>query len=167
MKGTRVYLVGFMGAGKTTIGRLLADRLGWEFKDLDAAIEDREKRTVRSIFAESGEAYFRELEAACLRRLSEGSSRVISLGGGAYADPSNRELVESTGVSVYLEAPLEVLLSRIDDDGSRPLAANRADLARLFTDRTRSYRMAQVVIGTGNRAPEEVVEALVLTLEDR
>lgn len=167
MKGSRIYLVGFMGAGKTTIGSLLADRLGWEFVDLDAAIEAREKRSVRAIFASSGEAYFRELEAACLRQLSGGPERVISLGGGAYVDPSNRELVDSTGISVYLEAPLEMLLSRIDDDGSRPLARDRPELTRLFADRTPSYNMAQVVIGTGNREPAEVVGELLRALGDR
>lgn len=167
MKSSRIYLVGFMGAGKTTIGSLLADRLGWEFVDLDTAIEVQENRAVRVIFAASGEAYFRQVEAACLRQLSGGSDRVISLGGGAYVDPANRELVDSTGLSVYLEAPLEVLMSRIDDDGSRPLAGDRADLARLFADRTRSYKMAQVVIGTGNREPAEVVEELLLALGDR
>jgi shikimate kinase len=167
MKVSRIYLVGFMGVGKTTIGRLLAGRLGWEFIDLDAAIEAREKKSVRAIFDTSGEAHFRGVEKACLRQLSGGSERVISLGGGAYVDSSNRQLVESTGVSVYLEAPLEVLLSRIDDDGSRPLARNRSELASLFADRTRSYKMAQVVIGTGNREPAEVVEELLRVLGER
>jgi len=163
---TRVFLVGFMGVGKTTVGQLLARRLGWSFVDLDREIEGREGQSVREIFRSKGEACFRAAEAACLRSVSGPPRRVVSLGGGAYLDPSNRALVDSCGLSVYLEAPLEVLLGRIDDDGSRPLFGSRGQVERLFRERQPTYRMAQRTVETADRAPEDIVDRVVRLLGD-
>src|ERR1051326_6210130 len=93
----RLYLVGFMGAGKTTVGRRLAKKLGWKFLDLDEEIEHREGRTVANIFKEDGERHFRSLEHSCLKELASVPKAVIAMGGGAFVDPENRELAESTG----------------------------------------------------------------------
>lgn len=164
---TRIFLVGFMGGGKTTVGRLLAERLGWTFIDLDAEIERLEGRSVAEIFASEGEAAFRSMERRSLETVSGPPNRVVSLGGGTYVDARNRELVDSVGVSVYLEASLSVLLERIDDDGSRPLARDRQRLEALFAERVASYRMARVCIDTENLDPIEVAEAVLLALEDQ
>jgi shikimate kinase len=163
---SRIFLVGFMGAGKTTVGRLLADRLGWSFVDLDTAVEERAGQSVREIFRSRGETAFRELEAECLRAASAPARRVVSLGGGTYADPGNRQHLESLGLSIYLEAPLEVLLERIGDDESRPLARDRESLGRLFAERVASYRMAGMSVATGDRDPRQVVDALLWALPE-
>src|SRR5437762_11443381 len=102
MSVSRIYLVGFMGSGKTTVGRRLAKKLGWKFIDLDEEIERREHRQVAEIFREKGEPYFRNLERLCLKDLSSSNSKaVIALGGGAYADAGNRDVAEKTGLTVW------------------------------------------------------------------
>ena len=122
----RVVLTGFMGSGKTTTGRLLAERLGWAFRDLDAEVERREGRTVPQIFAESGEATFRRLESAALASLLGQRRVVIALGGGAPEELGNQLLLEQTPKTavVYLKAPLATLLERCgkDEGTERPLA---------------------------------------------
>lgn len=160
-KVSRIFLVGFMGAGKTTVGKILADRLGWTFVDLDAEIEAYEGRSVEEIFRTDGEAYFRRRERERLGKAAAGAPAVISLGGGAYADAENRDLVDAQGLSVYLEAPLGVLIDRIGEGRGRPLASDRAHLERLFVLRGPSYRMASMTITTEGRSPEEISDAVV------
>jgi len=154
-----------MGAGKTTVGELLARRLGWRFVDLDLEIEALEHRSVVEIFREDGEAYFRRVERRCLETVSRGPGQVISLGGGAYVNPANRALVESRGICVYLEAPLHVLLGRIGSGAGRPLAGDRAMVDQLFASRQASYKMARMSIETEGRSPEDVVDGIVRALD--
>ncbi len=144
----RIYLIGFMGAGKTTVGRLLAELLGWSFVDLDAEIQDLEGRRVAQIFEELGEPHFRRIESEQLREVSGLPNRVVALGGGTYADPDNRAYVEEHGLSVYLETALESIRDRIDDDGARPLFADSLRMAELYQERLPSYRMASVTVNT-------------------
>lgn len=165
MTVTRIFLVGFMGAGKTTVGRILAERLRWSFVDLDLEIERLEGQSVADIFGSRGEAYFRARERACLALVSESDRRVVSLGGGTYIDPVNRELVDSCGLSIYLEAPLEVLFGRIPDDDARPLASDRSRLEDLFAERVPSYRMARMTIDTAGRDAQTVAGEVLLALE--
>src|SRR5215475_6334440 len=94
-----------MGAGKTTVGRRLAKKLGWKFIDLDEEIERREGRAVADIFKKDGEPHFRSLESSCLKALSSSPDTVIALGGGAFIEPANRELTEKTGLTVWLKLP--------------------------------------------------------------
>src|SRR5262249_16111132 len=111
-----VYLIGFMGSGKTTIGRLLADRLGWNFVDIDEQIEAREQRSISDIFDSMGEPAFRGMETAeiaeCVRAVSCGRPTVIALGGGAAAQPGNFELLENHGVTIWLSCPFEMVVRR-------------------------------------------------------
>jgi len=163
----RVFLVGFMGAGKTTVGRLLALHLDWEFVDLDAEIERREGRSIAETFTLRGEHWFRVAETECLRQVAAPRQRVVSLGGGTYLTSENRLLVESLGLSVYLEAPLEVLMGRIRDDGTRPLARDRARLGHLLEERVGTYRLARLTVVTANRTPEEIVRKILGEMEGR
>ncbi|HEY6254113.1 MAG TPA: shikimate kinase, partial [Candidatus Angelobacter sp.] len=123
----RVFLIGFMGAGKTSVGKVLARRLGWKFHDLDDLIESREQRSIAAIFNDVGESGFRRIETDVLMALLEqsrmDSSSIVALGGGAFVQPENREALERAGViTVLLSAPLEELQRRCQDGSDvRPL----------------------------------------------
>lgn len=161
-----VYLTGFMGAGKSTAGQLLAKRLGWEFVDLDEAIERREGRSIASIFTTQGEGAFRQIEARMLDELltSQRSSevnRVVALGGGTLASERNRQrLATSSGRLVFLNATTETLLRRCrqhSEERLRPLAVDAAQFAKLHKERQIAYNKAAIHIDTDNRSIEEVV----------
>jgi shikimate kinase len=160
-----VYLVGFMGSGKSTVGRLVAERLELKFVDLDERIEEHEGQTVQEIFRDSGEQRFREIEAEALRRVSTGSRKVVAVGGGTYANPENRNLIGRTGTAVYLEAALETILKRVEADGSRPLFSNLQQVRTLYEERLPSYQMAPVRIAIEGLGPDEVAELVVGSLE--
>jgi shikimate kinase len=158
----RVCLIGFMGAGKTTVGKVLARRLGWLFQDLDEAVERRQGKSVAEIFAENGEAEFRRLESVALEGLLSGNatpgSLVIALGGGAFAHPDNRRALEKAGATtVLLEAPLPELRRRCVGDGrTRPLAEDEKQFEQLFAARHSVYELAQARVDTMNKAVEQV-----------
>jgi shikimate kinase len=162
----RIILTGFMGAGKSTIGALLAERLGWEFVDLDAAIESRAGKTVAQIFMDEGEAAFRALESEAIREQAVRDDRVIAPGGGAIEAASTRELfagLEQTCV-VFLDAPLEVLIERClaqPHAAERPVLARREDLARRFEARLPHYRTAHVSVATAGLSPQETVNRVL------
>lgn len=158
-------MVGFMGAGKSTVGRLLALRLGWSFIDLDEEIVRDEGRTISEIFEQSGELYFRKNESRFLRTLSVGNERVIALGGGAYVDFENRDFIESNGISIYLEASLSQIRERISDDGTRPLFSDNSCLDELYDRRCSAYRMARVRIDTDRFQPDEAVQEIMHSVE--
>lgn len=168
----RIILTGFMGAGKSTIGALLAARLGWEFVDLDAVIESRAGKTVAQIFADEGEAAFRALESETIREQAERDDRVIAPGGGAIEAASTRELfagLEQTCV-VFLDAPLEVLIERClaqPHAAERPVLARREDLARRFEARLPHYRMAHVSLATAGLSPQETVDRVLNAIAKR
>src|ERR1019366_10438686 len=103
MTYSRIYLVGFMGAGKSSVGRILSKRLGWKFLDLDQEIERGEHQSIANIFLTSGEPHFRQIERQYLERLSRRSRVVVALGGGTFVDPANRELADATGLTVWLK----------------------------------------------------------------
>ena len=107
MTADKIYLVGFMAAGKTTVARALAERLGWRAEDIDELIEARERRTVAEIFARHGEPYFRALERDILKLLLPLRHVVVATGGGTFMDPENRTAINMDGVSVWLDVPLE------------------------------------------------------------
>ncbi len=144
MTGDKVYLVGFMASGKSTVARALAERLGWQFEDIDELIERRERLTIADVFSRHGEAYFRGVEREILRLLQPLRHVVVATGGGTFADPDNRAFINLDGLSVWLDVPLVELIPRIPLDGRRPLAANRAELERLYAARLESYRLAHV-----------------------
>ena len=164
MTPDKIYLVGFMAAGKTTVARALAARLGWRADDVDELIEARERRTVADIFARNGEPYFRSLERDILRLLLPLRHLVVATGGGTFMDPDNRAAINLDGVSVWLDVPFEELLARIPADGRRPLAADRAQLERLYAVRQAAYANARVRVDARGARPDEVAERIIEAL---
>lgn len=159
----RVFLIGFMGAGKTTVGRVLAGRLGCPFQDLDDVIEQSQGKSVARIFAESGEQAFRAAESAALRQVLEESDDeqaglVLALGGGAFAQLENRQaLHRSGGVIVLLQAPVEELRRRCaGESGRRPLAVDPVRFEKLFAERKAAYDLAPLRVETMNKSVEHV-----------
>jgi shikimate kinase len=161
-----VALVGFMGAGKTTVGQALALQLGWRFIDLDKLIEIREGCSIEQIFQESGESFFRRVEHALLRDSLEALSdpTVLALGGGAFAQAANCELLASANVPVvFLDAPIEELFRRCEQPGVvvRPLRRSLDEFRELYNYRRPSYRKAQLQIATGNREISSIGEEII------
>src|SRR5262245_4295347 len=157
----RIYLVGFMGAGKSTVGRELSLMLHCPFMDLDAEIEKTEGIPVREIFARFGEARFRQIERDHLKRISETSPAIVALGGGAYIDPQNRKIVDDSGVAVWLDASFSTIRDRIRPDGTRPLLADLEQARRLYAERLPSYKSAKLHIQTDNRLPGAIAQEIV------
>lgn len=141
-----IFLTGFMGSGKSTVGHALADNLGWDFVDLDALIETHQQTKISDIFQTRGEPEFRRLETETIRgllaKIVRGVPSVVALGGGAFVQQENYDLIESQGVSIWLDCPLDTLLARIPDDGSRPLANDREAFRRLYEERRDAYSRA-------------------------
>jgi len=171
----QIHLTGFMGAGKSTVGRLLARRLLWNFLDLDGVIERQEGRSVARIFAESGEEEFRELERAVLRQVVLKPATVVALGGGTLIDGRNRALCAEKAVVAWLRAPLEVLQARCVDDGEsaiavaspesekRPLWGGAKALQARYAERLPGYETATIVVDAAAE-PERVVDAVLEAL---
>ena len=158
---SRVYLIGFMGAGKTTIGRQLAKKLRWKFIDLDREIEQHERRQIADIFRESGEPHFRSLEQRYLKEVSSSDRAVIALGGGAYIEPQNRSLADETGLTVWLKVPFNKVADRVKMDGTRPKFGNRDEAERLYRSREAYYALAKVHVSTGEGTPESVADEII------
>lgn len=166
-----VFLVGLMGAGKTTVGRLLARRLRMPFFDSDHEIERRCGVTVRHIFEVEGEARFRERERQTIAELTGRDGIVLATGGGAVLDEENRRCLSRGGTVVYLRASPEALFARVRHDGSRPLLAGGDPLARLralHEQRDPLYRcVADLVVDTGNQSVPALARDLARRLEER
>jgi len=179
----RIVLAGFMGAGKSTVGRMLADRLGWEFLDLDTAIETREKLSVADIFAAHGEPHFRKLESQALARALGRTHVVIALGGGAPEVLTNRLLIEQTPATaaIFLDAPFSTLFDRCMLQAlnppsqaapvasqPRPLLADPAAAEARFLARRPIYRrLAHITVDTSTHATEDTVAAILAALQPR
>ncbi|MGA2194440.1 MAG: shikimate kinase [Bryobacteraceae bacterium] len=160
-----IYVVGFMASGKSTIGRLLAHRLGWSFFDIDHEIEHAEKTTIAEIFDTRGEAEFRRIETQILEQhvhwIERGRPAVLALGGGAFAEPRNRELVLGNGVAVWLDCPFRVVERRVGEASHRPLARDPAKFAALYQARREAYAKADVRIAIESDDPATAVEAIL------
>ena len=157
----KIYLVGFMAAGKTTVARALAARLGWRAEDVDELIEVRERVAIADIFARHGEPYFREIEREILKLLLPLRHAVVATGGGTFIDADTRAAINLDGLSVWLDVPFERLLTRLPADGRRPLAADRAQMERLFTARQAAYAQAHLRIEAGAAPAEELAEQIL------
>jgi shikimate kinase len=165
MIADKIYLVGFMASGKSTVARALANRLRWRAEDVDDLIEARERKTIAQIFTEHGEPYFRAAEKDILRVLQPMRHVVVATGGGTFADPENRALINLDGVSVWIDLPLNDVIPRIPLDGRRPLAASRAQLEQLYRTRVDGYRMAHVRVNTARLPMGVVVERILDTIQ--
>lgn len=156
MKADKLYLVGFMGAGKTTVARALGKRTGWRVEDIDQRIEARERKTVASIFSQQGEPYFRNLERMALGELLPLRHVVVATGGGTFVEPDNRALMLADGAVAWLDLPLAQVIERVPADGRRPLAADRAQMELLFARRQLAYAHAHVRIDAARPVAEIV-----------
>ena len=168
-----VFLVGFMGAGKSSVGRALGERLNWAFEDLDDRIVRSEGRAVADIFRDSGEPAFRQAEHAALqdvlKELQAGGARIVALGGGAFARRENAALLEAAGVrTVFLDAPVEELWHRCclharAGGVERPLLRSVEQFGQLYENRRKSYTRAFLQVQTGGRA----VDAIAAEIAER
>jgi shikimate kinase len=157
-----VFLVGFMGTGKSTVATLLAARWGWACVDLDARIEAQAGATIRELFATHGEGKFRELEAEALRGIE--GLQVVAVGGGAVTRAENVKHMQSHGLMVCLRARPETILERIGDAQERPLLANardkRAEVERLLKERAPFYQQARLFVDTDGLSPSQVASRI-------
>ncbi len=166
-----LYLVGFMGSGKTTIGAALADELGWTFSDLDKEIEAASGLTIPEIFEQHGEAEFRKREHEALARrvrtAQHGQPMVVALGGGAFAQANNFEMLSGNGITLWLDAPFELIRARIAAQTHRPLARDPEKFAALFKERQAAYALADYRVGVeGDDARASVLSILSLPILD-
>jgi shikimate kinase len=160
----RIVLTGFMGSGKTTVGPLIAARLGWRFIDVDDVIAAEAGTPIAQVFANHGEPHFREQERATIARLAGGDALVLALGGGAIETDATRTLLAGTSgtLLVHLEVQLSTTLARCGGtEGTRPVLADQANLARRYERRLPLYRTAHLSIAVDNLTPDEVAEAVI------
>jgi shikimate kinase len=156
----RVILVGFMAAGKTTVGRELAAVLGWDFRDLDEWIVERTGATIADLFRERGEPFFREQEHRAAVEAASLARCVVAAGGGAFATPATRDALRAGATTVWLRCALETVIARTSGDPSRPLARDRERMRRLFAEREPSYRLADLVVDTDEASPSELARRI-------
>lgn len=165
--GNNLILIGFMGSGKTTVGKRLAQMLGYQFLDTDSAIEQREKASIPSIFEHNGEVYFRELETKLLtEQMSSLSHTVLSTGGGLPVRQENREMLQKLGYVIYLESSAETTMKRLKNDRTRPLlmgADREAKLNQMLKERAPIYESAaHQKICTDDMSVEEITAQIIL-----
>jgi shikimate kinase len=168
---TRIVLIGFMGAGKSTIGPILAERLGWRFVDADHQLKAQTQTTIAELFTALGETAFRRYEAEVVAQLLQERDVVIALGGGAVEAESTRWLLEGTAETcvVFLKASLEVLIDRCErqpDAAVRPVLRQRETLQHRFHTRLPHYECAHITVDTEGLSPERVVESILDRMVD-
>ncbi len=160
-----IYLVGFMGCGKSTVGHALADELGWCFHDIDEDVEKAAGCAISHIFETQGEAAFREMETAALRKriasVRTGRPQVISLGGGAFSIQENFDLAFQNGITLWLDTPYEVIEQRVARESHRPLAIDLERMRRLYESRRDDYARADYRIETSDDDPGKVVARIL------
>ncbi len=165
-----IVLVGLMGAGKTTVGRRLARRLGLEFADSDFEIEKAAQMTVGDIFSSYGEDYFRDGERRVISRLMDGPPRVLATGGGAFINEETRSLMKEKSITIWLDASLDVLLERTSRRDTRPLLKDgdpKSILKQLLEERGPIYAQADIKIQSSDGPHDMVVNSIIQTLEDK
>lgn len=175
MHNNIVYLTGFMGAGKSTIGPILANTIGWDFLDLDKEIEKQENKKVKEIFNQNGEEYFRQLESRVLISISSPGKKIISLGGGTIVNPDNLSFINNSGVLVYLKTNSEVAFKRLQHKRDRPAIAIddeenfdeklKLKISELMAEREKYYIKAKICIETSSSSIGGVIDKLVAQLK--
>ena len=156
-----IYLVGFMGSGKSTIGQVLARELGRVCIDLDDLIEEREGMAIPEIFDRHGEPHFREIETRLLLEILDLPPAVVAGGGGAFVQEYNRNLILEKGFAVWLNAPVDLAWERSCQVDNRPLARNRKSFDSLFFEREGLYRMSHLIVDIEGKSPEAICEEIV------
>ena len=160
-----IYLVGFMASGKTTIGRLLADELGWSFADLDQDIEGAQGASITHIFDTRGEVEFRTVEKEAVRRrvdeVSRGRPMVVALGGGAFTDEANQALLRENGVTIWLACSFHRVCARVEGSSHRPLARDPEKFEQLYQQRQADYSKAEYRIEIDTDDPAAIVDAIL------
>ncbi len=165
MRADKIYLVGFMGSGKSSLGRALATRLGWQFLDIDEIVERAECATVSDIFTRRGEPYFRLAERRALKSVLPSRHAVVATGGGTFVDAENRLAIQQDGVTVWLDVSLKTVLARCPTDGSRPLFGSRLELERLYAARRPAYQQASLHLDAACAPIGELVERILDWIE--
>jgi len=160
----RVFLVGFMGAGKTSVGECLAREMRYRFVDLDREIEREAGRSVPEIFRDDGEPIFRRLEAGALRLVGAQSGIVVGTGGGTLTLWENRDFIHRSGVSVWLDAPLDVMLERCRRGEHRPLLSDRPRMEALLAERVPAYQLSDLKVDAGSESPEALAARIASML---
>jgi shikimate kinase len=160
-----LYMVGFMCSGKTTVGRHLAHRLGWGFFDLDHEIEAAEQTTIAELFDALGEPEFRRIESEMLRQhvgwIERGHPAVVALGGGAFVDAGNRDLILQNGIAIWLDCPFDRVLGRVGNTSVRPLARDPQRFAELYESRREVYALADMRIAIESDDAQQALEAVL------
>ncbi len=160
-----IYLVGFMGSGKSTIGERLADELGWGFVDIDEDIVKAEGRSIVDIFDTGGEPAFREIEYECIRKrvrtIQTGRPMVVALGGGAFAEERNFQLLQENGVSIWLDCSFDLIRERLQHQFDRPLARDPQRFAELFEHRIPFYSRSDYRVMVDGNDPLAVVSRIL------
>jgi shikimate kinase len=169
----RIYLIGYMGSGKTTVGQLLARKLNFSFIDLDSYIENRTFKKISEIFAEQGETGFREIEHKMLREVSEMENVIISTGGGAACFLNNMDLMNSAGETIYLHLSVDGLVKRLENaKQNRPLIKDKTSeeladfIQSMLQTREKYYTQAKYIIQNENKSAEEVVSEIIRIFND-
>ncbi|MCA1927802.1 MAG: shikimate kinase [Calditerrivibrio sp.] len=159
-----IFFIGFMGTGKTTISKLVSEKLGMKWVDLDEIITKRENKNIVNIFKENGEQYFRELEREVLREIADEGGYVVSTGGGIVIVNENMEIMKKNGIVVTLAASPEVIFERVKDDQDRPLlqvSNPMEEIKRLMFERAHFYIKGDIIIDTSYGSPEELAEEII------
>jgi shikimate kinase len=162
----RIFLVGFMGVGKTTVGKLLAARLSRPFIDLDDEIQRREALSINAIFQKHGEGYFRRVETRILRELAAGEPRVVATGGGTFASEANIRCIQDHGVAVWLHCQFEQILKRCEASAERPLFRDRESIEALLASRRPFYCRARLQVDSGGSTPDRIVDQIIALLAE-
>lgn len=167
--GRTIVMVGMMGAGKSSIGRRLANRLGMAFADADSEIEQAANASIPEIFEQHGEAYFRDGERRVIQRLLDGAPKVLATGGGAFIQPDTRAAIQANGISVWLKADRDLLLSRVKRRNNRPLLKNGEPsevIEKLIEERYPIYAEAAIHIQSRDVAHDVVIDDILAALAD-
>ncbi len=159
-----IVLIGMMGSGKTTIGKLLGEKLALRSIDIDVIIEQNEKRTISEIFQNEGEKYFRNIERETIKKNFTNKDLIISLGGGAFEDQLTQELLLKNSTVIYLKTSPNVILERIKNNTNRPLLKNQMTVEKIqsiILQRQKNYELANITILTDNKNTDKIVEEIL------
>lgn len=159
-----IVLIGMMGSGKTTIGKLLGEKLTLRSIDIDVIIEQNEKRTVSEIFQNEGEKYFRNIERETIKKNFTNKDLIISLGGGAFEDQLTQELLLKNSTVIYLKTSPNVILERIKNNTNRPLLKNQMTVEKIqsiILQRQKNYELANITILTDNKNTDKIIEEIL------